>query len=59
MVGHWMGEAFFLNRPFKPLVKHPFRGELLRAASHSILILIDRRTPPASGHKAAGFARAY
>lgn len=37
-----MGEAPFPNRPFKPLVKRPHRGEILpqgdivRAAPHSL-----------------------
>ena len=30
-----MGEGIFPNRPFKPLVERPHRGECLRAAPRS------------------------
>jgi hypothetical protein len=37
-----MGEAYFLNRPFKPLVERPHKGEILRAAPRSLFFLISK-----------------
>jgi hypothetical protein len=44
-----MGEAPFPNRPFKPLVERPRRGESFRAAPRSLRSVQARSLTPTCG----------
>jgi hypothetical protein len=46
MAGHWLGEADFRHRPFKPLVERSSRSKLIPIFSNEICLFFVFVSPP-------------